>query len=601
MFKKSVQRISFYLKLCFNDGEKWLTSSLSMGLRLRRSVKLFPDVRINLSLSGVSATIGPRGASINIGPSGTYANLGLPGTGVSYRTRLDKPTSSTGTRSQPTREVPLQDPRPPSPLPLQRTDWTEYRSLAPDFLSSPELRPLSNLIAEVIDRRRRLGRELQQTLAAIRRAERKISLGRMPPFGVFARRRLAAIGQIKAILESQHGALSDQLESTAIDADFELSAESRAAFADLVQQFDALRLSSAIWDVSESARVDRASTRSAASQNVKRHSVSFVQTALEAMASEFDSLHLSNANGGDLYFFPCFLAVRRNDNNFALIDIRQLNISASSIRFIEDERLPSDSERVGTAWARSNKDGSPDRRFTNNYQIPVLRYGEFLLSSRTGLNEAYMISNSAVCERFGGAFHRYIATLPPRESEGSSSNMPLTEALPPLDIPLRPHVPSLMSAASWLTVCVIVVSAIGLSGAWGVGSIKDLLPASLVSRGPASPEAAAPTPVSDTPAHPSSGNSVSEAEFVPTGVAPIGTSASSSPPEEIPTGPLTTSEIIDLQRKLNALGFNAGSADGIVGRRTIAAVKAANPSMSTDYWCDRQGPSGRGHEAGDSP
>lgn len=60
-----------------------------MGLRFRRSVRLFPGVRLNFSTRGVSATIGPRGASVNIGPRGTYANIGLSGTGLSYRERLD--------------------------------------------------------------------------------------------------------------------------------------------------------------------------------------------------------------------------------------------------------------------------------------------------------------------------------------------------------------------------------------------------------------------------------------------------------------------------------------------------------------------------------
>lgn len=58
-----------------------------MGLRFRRSVKLLPGVRLNFSLSGVSATLGPRGASVNVGPRGTFANVGLGG-GLSYRTRL---------------------------------------------------------------------------------------------------------------------------------------------------------------------------------------------------------------------------------------------------------------------------------------------------------------------------------------------------------------------------------------------------------------------------------------------------------------------------------------------------------------------------------
>jgi hypothetical protein len=48
-----------------------------------------PGVRLNLSRSGLSTTVGVRGASVTLGKKGTYANVGLPGSGVSYRTRID--------------------------------------------------------------------------------------------------------------------------------------------------------------------------------------------------------------------------------------------------------------------------------------------------------------------------------------------------------------------------------------------------------------------------------------------------------------------------------------------------------------------------------
>jgi hypothetical protein len=59
-----------------------------MGLRFKRSFKLMPGVRMHLSGSGVSTSIGPRGASINIGPKGATASVGIPGTGLSYRSKL---------------------------------------------------------------------------------------------------------------------------------------------------------------------------------------------------------------------------------------------------------------------------------------------------------------------------------------------------------------------------------------------------------------------------------------------------------------------------------------------------------------------------------
>ena len=62
-----------------------------MGFRFSKRISILPGVRINLSKSGASLSVGPRGASVTMGKRGTYANVGLPGTGLSYRERIDKP------------------------------------------------------------------------------------------------------------------------------------------------------------------------------------------------------------------------------------------------------------------------------------------------------------------------------------------------------------------------------------------------------------------------------------------------------------------------------------------------------------------------------
>ena len=66
-----------------------------MALRFRKSIKLAPGIRMNLSGSGISWSIGPRGASIGIGKRGTFLNTGIPGTGLYSRQRLTAGSSAT--------------------------------------------------------------------------------------------------------------------------------------------------------------------------------------------------------------------------------------------------------------------------------------------------------------------------------------------------------------------------------------------------------------------------------------------------------------------------------------------------------------------------
>lgn len=53
-----------------------------MVLRFRRTMKIAPGVRLNLTKKGISARIGPRGAGITTGTSGTTVSAGIPGTGL---------------------------------------------------------------------------------------------------------------------------------------------------------------------------------------------------------------------------------------------------------------------------------------------------------------------------------------------------------------------------------------------------------------------------------------------------------------------------------------------------------------------------------------
>jgi hypothetical protein len=72
-----------------------------MGLRFRKSFKLAPGVRINVSSGGMSWSLGPRGASVSIGKRGTYFNASLPGAGLSSRIRLNRPAVQAHLRAAP--------------------------------------------------------------------------------------------------------------------------------------------------------------------------------------------------------------------------------------------------------------------------------------------------------------------------------------------------------------------------------------------------------------------------------------------------------------------------------------------------------------------
>jgi Protein of unknown function (DUF4236) len=61
-----------------------------MGFRFRKIISVIPGVKVNLSKSGASTSIGGHGATVNVGTSGKKTvTLGVPGTGMSYQLPLN--------------------------------------------------------------------------------------------------------------------------------------------------------------------------------------------------------------------------------------------------------------------------------------------------------------------------------------------------------------------------------------------------------------------------------------------------------------------------------------------------------------------------------
>lgn len=59
-----------------------------MNFRFRKSMKILPGVRINLTQRGLSANVGGKHANIGIGKRGVRANASIPGTGISGTQQL---------------------------------------------------------------------------------------------------------------------------------------------------------------------------------------------------------------------------------------------------------------------------------------------------------------------------------------------------------------------------------------------------------------------------------------------------------------------------------------------------------------------------------
>jgi len=79
-----------------------------MAIRFRKSIKLMPGVRVSLSKSGISGSLGTNGARVSVNSKGQVrGTAGLNGTGLSSTTMLNGKSKSKSTKTTTKEVVPI--------------------------------------------------------------------------------------------------------------------------------------------------------------------------------------------------------------------------------------------------------------------------------------------------------------------------------------------------------------------------------------------------------------------------------------------------------------------------------------------------------------
>ncbi|GAB99387.1 hypothetical protein GONAM_09_00320 [Gordonia namibiensis NBRC 108229] len=89
------------------------------------------------------------------------------------------------------------------------------------------------------------------------------------------------------------------------------------------------------------------------------------------------------AGKSGLYFLPDRVLVR-DTKRFSHIHYGDPLVVHGQKRFVENSSPPRDALQVDTTWRYVNLNGTPDRRFNNNRQLPVMLYGRLKLSTASG-------------------------------------------------------------------------------------------------------------------------------------------------------------------------------------------------------------------------
>lgn len=394
-----------------------------MTLRFRQTFTLFPGVRINIGKRGISTSIGGPGASVNIGRQGVRATVGAPGTGSSYSTLL-VPVGKT-----PRAPAPQPDPEPESfthppvgnpaagnnpasaKVYMPQAGMNEIASASVEVLTSSSLIPLRDLIAKAREQQSQVKSDLKEARDEEAKQQGELNHRETSLFRWFYKKRIAELEAALPVTRAEVERLANWEDNTKIAVTFEAGDAAQRAYSSMVRAFDSLKLSSKKWDVTADRSTNQFVERSLANRTVDRHPVVFEFSSTDLIQFSGRAMRFENINGDDILIYPGVAVIPRADGVFALIDIRELKIGIEGVRFHETEVVPSDAEVVGHTWAKTNKDGSPDRRFKENYQIPICLYGQIALRSQSGVTEEYLVSNAQSAHAFVEATQVYQKAL----------------------------------------------------------------------------------------------------------------------------------------------------------------------------------------------
>jgi len=369
-----------------------------MGFYYRKSVKFGP-FRLNFSKSGIGVSAGIKGARISTGSRGTYVHAGT--NGFYYKQKI-------GGQNY---RIPNQPNKP------QNQSWQNENY--PQGSDNYKIET-ANVERFVESSNANLINQINATSKETRFAYLAVIGTFLVGFIIFIGlvtllSALSVAAEVVTIISILTPALffgaglyfswkvhkGDELKRTT-PLFYELESDALNKFTTIQKACQTLSRSSRIWRVQTQQPTWDWKRNAGASSLITRQPVYVKQEQPPYIATNV-SVWSIKLNDQALYFMPDYIFIRQN-GIYGAVSYEFFGVDFSTTRFIEDQPVPPDSRVIDTTWQFVNKKGGPDRRFTNNRQLPIVQYGFVQFQTRSGMNIHLNVSNVEVAKYFEEMF-----------------------------------------------------------------------------------------------------------------------------------------------------------------------------------------------------
>lgn len=340
-----------------------------MGFRYRKSINLGGGFRINLSKSGIGYSWGTKGLRVTKTAKGTTrTTYSIPGTGISYTDDSGRGRRQSAAR----RQGSVQNRNRSSQSVFQATASPAFERA----IESAEIEQFKNAeegsISNAIERTIRLNWIGTLLLWGIILVSANPILVFLPVIGIALKVMAHTAGRVN--LEYTFDAEKEEEHTRRVDA-WQLLADGNKEWQILSEQYNT-----------------NTKVNAGAARNIKRVACKIRRGRPFYISTNVETIEILLSKKETLVILPDKVFFIRK-RKVGMIDYSDFEIAVSSVRFVETGPVPKDAQVVGQTWQYVNKNGTPDKRFKNNRQIPVCLYGRVLLRSNSGLNVELQISN----------------------------------------------------------------------------------------------------------------------------------------------------------------------------------------------------------------
>lgn len=336
-----------------------------MGFRYRKSINLGGGFRVNISKSGIGYSWGVKGARITKTARGTTrGTVGIPGTGISYvkETRKKNNQRNTGYSNKPVNngyDTDVLDSHSTEKVNVLEYQPAEYKSLLDTIKRVQNINLLSTILIWSF------------LFSAV-------------PLFIFT-------GIAGIILKFYtHTKL-------AISMDYEFDEESKKSYENLNATWMSLNENKKFWQTISETQYQSGKMHGGAKKGVARipaRAISKIPYFIKPNINTF-GLQLRKQQ---LFFLPDKLLII-SGKKVGAINYDDITMELETTRFIESESIPNDAKIIGQTWLKVNKNGTPDKRYKDNRQVPICEYGKIVVESGSTLHVELMCSNIATIDK----------------------------------------------------------------------------------------------------------------------------------------------------------------------------------------------------------